>query len=63
MVFLREEHPIGCLAPNGSPESIHTGYIKTEQIVFRDIYVCTYMYTITINEYRDHGFEGEWVGA
>jgi hypothetical protein len=60
MVLPREEHK----SQTDIPESIHTGTIRrTEWVIFRDVYVCVYVYTYTcthgiaFSEKRDHEFE------
>lgn len=65
LVFQRVEKntPIQCQMV--SPRNIHTGSImRTEQAIFRNIYVGThtYMHAITIRIKRGHGFAGESKG-
>ena len=41
-----------------NPENIHTSnIIQTEQVIFRNIYVYTYMCVMTINTKGSHEFE------
>lgn len=48
-----------------NPENTHTSdSIWTEQVLFRSIYLCTYMYTVAISlKKRSHKFEGECRGV
>ena len=47
-----------------SPENIHTrNIIQTEQFIFRNMYVYTYMRIIATNEKRDHKLERENAGV
>lgn len=56
VVVSREEHTS---TGTGSPENIYTNNIThTEKAIFRNIYVCTYIYVVLISEKEGHEFEG-----
>lgn len=51
--FLKEEHTISYLIPNGGLESIYTSnFTQTNQVAFRNvnIYTYTYMYVTTMKK-------------
>lgn len=51
-------HQLVCQCQTVSPENIHTGsIIQTGQVIFRNIYVYTYVHA---NNLFNHEFEGEW---
>lgn len=51
--------PISYLYQMIIPENIHTTNIQTEQVIFRNRYVCIYIVVTIISGERGHEFERE----